>query len=121
MTHLQNYGSDRLSLYTFGHLFRFVSKWTNLRIVQTSPSEMAEKYFQQNPIEAKSPIWTNPCDDKRHLEILPAARRDKCKNLPDFIILGPQKTGTTALMNFLKVFFHLECLHFRWPYIMLSK
>ena len=108
MTHLQNYGSDRLSLYTFGHLFRFVSKWTNLRLVQTTPSEMAQKYFQQNPIEAKSPIWTNPCDDKRHLEILPAARRDKCKNLPDFIILGPQKTGTTALMNFLKV-----CLRFK--------
>ena len=108
MTHLQNYGSDRLSLYTFGHLFRFVSKWTNLRLVQTTPSEMAQKYFQQNPIEAKSPIWTNPCDDKRHLEILPAARRDKCKNLPDFIILGPQKTGTTALMNFLKVIFDLN-------------
>ena len=30
-------------------------------------------------------------------------RETKCKNLPDFIILGPQKTGTTALMNFLKV------------------
>ena len=64
---------------------------------------MATKYFENFPAEAKSPLWTNPCDDKRHLEILPEGRQQKCKNLPNFIILGPQKTGTTALMSFLKV------------------
>ena len=103
MTHLQNYGSDRLSLYTFNNLFNFVLKWTNIELIQINPIKMAEKYFKKFPIEAKSPIWTNPCDDKRHLEIIPKNRIDKCKNLPDFIIIGPQKTGTTALMTFLKV------------------
>ena len=66
-------------------------------------TELAQKYFKTFPAEASAPMWTNPCDDKRHLEILPAKRKDKCNNLPDFIIIGPQKTGTTALMSFLKV------------------
>ena len=78
-------------------------KLTKNENFQIPPAELATSYFEQYPVEAKSPQWTNPCDDKRHLEILPEARRDKCKNLPDFIILGPQKTGTTALMSFLKV------------------
>ena len=118
MTHLQNYGSDRLSLYAFEQLFQFVHKWTNLRLSQVliiklifyiinlikiPPAELATAYFERYPAEAKAPQWTNPCDDKRHLEIMPESRRKTCQNLPDFVILGPQKTGTTALMSFLKV------------------
>ena len=109
MTHLQNYGADRLSLYTFDKLFKFTEEWTNLELHQTDPSEMATKYFKRFPAEAKSPVWTNPCDDKRHLEILPPRKKDKCKNFPDFIIIGPQKTGTTALMTFLKVSCYSTC------------
>ena len=48
MTHLQNYGQDRLSLYTFGHLFEFVNKWTNLKITQVLKFELylgIKKYF----------------------------------------------------------------------------
>ena len=67
-----------------------------------SASDLAEKYFETYP-EEKEPLWTNPCDDQRHVEILPENRREKCKNLPDFLILGPQKTGSTALHTFLKV------------------
>ena len=63
---------------------------------------MAKQYFATYPDE-KEPVWTNPCDDQRHIEILPSNRREKCKNLPNFIILGPQKTGSTALYTFLKV------------------
>ena len=103
MTHVQNYGSDRLSLYTFGKLFKFLRETTNLRLLQVSAKDLAKKYFDRYPAEATTPIWTNPCVDKRHLEILPASRVAKCGDLPDFVILGPQKTGTTALMNFLKV------------------
>uniref|UniRef100_A0A669QGM7 [heparan sulfate]-glucosamine N-sulfotransferase n=1 Tax=Phasianus colchicus TaxID=9054 RepID=A0A669QGM7_PHACC len=41
----------------------------------------------------------NPCDDKRHRDIWP---RDKtCDHLPKFLVIGPQKTGTTALYLFL--------------------
>ena len=103
MTHVQNYGSDRLSLYTFERLFTFLMATTNLKLVQVPAVTLAERYFKQFPNEAKTPTWTNPSADKRHLEILPPARAAKCKDLPDFVILGPQKTGTTALMNFLKV------------------
>lgn len=102
MTHVQNYGSDRLSLYTFGKLFNFLRETTNLRLLQVPAQDLAKKYFDRYPAEATTPLWTNPCVDKRHLEILPASRVAKCGDLPDFVILGPQKTGTTALMNFLK-------------------
>ncbi|KAM9143522.1 bifunctional heparan sulfate N-deacetylase/N-sulfotransferase 4 isoform 4-T10 [Pangshura tecta] len=41
----------------------------------------------------------NPCDDKRHRDIW---SRDKtCYHLPKFLVIGPQKTGTTALYLFL--------------------
>ncbi|XP_014435981.2 bifunctional heparan sulfate N-deacetylase/N-sulfotransferase 4 isoform X3 [Pelodiscus sinensis] len=41
----------------------------------------------------------NPCDDKRHRDIW---SRDKtCDHLPKFLVIGPQKTGTTALYLFL--------------------
>ena len=110
MTHVQNYGSDRLSLYTFDRLFKYLISTTNLKLIQLNSVALAEKYFKRYPDEAKTPTWTNPCIDKRHLEILPQGRVEKCKNLPDFIILGPQKTGTTALMNFLKV-----CNNFDMP------
>ena len=102
MTHVQNYGGDRLSLYTFENAFEFLFKMTNLRLVQLPTQQLADKYFKNNPKEADTPTWTNPCNDKRHLEIVPESRKEKCKNLPDFVIVGPQKTGTTALMNFLK-------------------
>ena len=103
MTHVQNYGSDRLSLYTFENLFNFIQRTTNFKLLQVPALTLAEKYFSEFPAESSIPTWGDPCKDKRHLEILPAKRVNKCKNLPDFIILGPQKTGTTALMNFLKV------------------
>ena len=43
----------------------------------------------------------NPCTDKHHLELWPENK--SCSRLPSFIILGPQKTGSTALYSFLKL------------------
>ncbi|XP_060635008.2 bifunctional heparan sulfate N-deacetylase/N-sulfotransferase 4 isoform X2 [Anolis sagrei] len=41
----------------------------------------------------------NPCDDRRHRDIW--SREKTCDHLPKFLVIGPQKTGTTALYLFL--------------------
>ncbi|XP_062992434.1 bifunctional heparan sulfate N-deacetylase/N-sulfotransferase 4 [Elgaria multicarinata webbii] len=98
MTHLSNYGNDRLGLYTFVNLASFVQSWTNLKLQTLHPVQLAHKYFELFP-EQKDPLWQNPCDDRRHLDIW---SRDKtCDHLPKFLVIGPQKTGTTALYLFL--------------------
>ncbi|XP_071287276.1 bifunctional heparan sulfate N-deacetylase/N-sulfotransferase 4 isoform X2 [Agelaius tricolor] len=98
MTHLSNYGNDRLGLYTFANLASFVRSSTNLRLQTLPPVQLAQKYFQLFP-EQTDPLWQNPCDDKRHRDIW---SRDKtCDHLPKFLVIGPQKTGTTALYLFL--------------------
>ncbi|RLV96725.1 hypothetical protein DV515_00012508 [Chloebia gouldiae] len=98
MTHLSNYGNDRLGLYTFANLASFIKSSTNLRLQTLPPVQLAQKYFQLFP-EQTDPLWQNPCDDKRHRDIW---SRDKtCDHLPKFLVIGPQKTGTTALYLFL--------------------
>ncbi|XP_041446383.1 bifunctional heparan sulfate N-deacetylase/N-sulfotransferase 3 isoform X2 [Xenopus laevis] len=98
MTHLSNYGNDRLGLYTFVNLAKFVESWTNLKLLTLPPVQLAQKYFQLFP-EQKDPIWQNPCDDKRHRDIW--SKEKTCDRLPKFLVIGPQKTGTTALYLFL--------------------
>uniref|UniRef100_A0A8C0A0Y8 [heparan sulfate]-glucosamine N-sulfotransferase n=1 Tax=Anas zonorhyncha TaxID=75864 RepID=A0A8C0A0Y8_9AVES len=98
MTHLSNYGNDRLGLYTFANLASFVKSSTNLKLQTLPPLQLAHKYFELFP-EQTDPLWQNPCDDKRHRDIW---SRDKtCDHLPKFLVIGPQKTGTTALYLFL--------------------
>ncbi|NXO23310.1 NDST4 sulfotransferase, partial [Cisticola juncidis] len=98
MTHLSNYGNDRLGLYTFANLASFVKSATNLKLQTLPPVQLAQKYFELFP-EQTDPLWQNPCDDKRHRDIW---SRDKtCDHLPKFLVIGPQKTGTTALYLFL--------------------
>ncbi|NXW43745.1 NDST4 sulfotransferase, partial [Nyctiprogne leucopyga] len=98
MTHLSNYGNDRLGLYTFANLANFVKSSTNLKLQTLPPVQLAQKYFELFP-EQTDPLWQNPCDDKRHRDIW---SRDKtCDHLPRFLVIGPQKTGTTALYLFL--------------------
>ena len=36
-------------------------------------------------------LLQNPCDDQRHLEIW--SEKKSCSRLPDFLVVGPQKTG----------------------------
>lgn len=98
MTHLSNYGNDRLALYTFESVIKFVKCWTNLNLMTIPPLQLGEKYFHMFP-EEREPIWGSPCADKRHLEIW--STNKSCSQLPQFLVLGPQKTGTTALYTFL--------------------
>ncbi|KAK3090891.1 hypothetical protein FSP39_015504 [Pinctada imbricata] len=98
MTHLGNFGNDRLALYTFESVIKFVQCWTNLKLKQIPPLEMGIKYFEMFP-EEKDPLWQNPCSYKRHIEIW--STNKTCERLPKFLVIGPQKTGTTALYTFL--------------------
>uniref|UniRef100_H9GUM7 Sulfotransferase n=1 Tax=Anolis carolinensis TaxID=28377 RepID=H9GUM7_ANOCA len=98
MTHLSNYGNDRLGLYTFRHLVRFLNSWTNLKLQTLPPVQLAQKYFQIFS-EEKDPLWQDPCEDKRHKDIW--SKEKTCDRFPKLLIIGPQKTGTTALYLFL--------------------
>jgi len=56
MTHLSNYGNDRLGLYTFANLANFVKSSTNLKLQTLPPVQLAEKYFELFP-EQTDPLW----------------------------------------------------------------
>jgi heparan sulfate N-deacetylase/N-sulfotransferase NDST2 len=60
MTHMSNYGSDRLALYTFESVIKFLRCWTNLKISSAPPMQLGEQYFKLHPDES-DPIWGNPC------------------------------------------------------------
>lgn len=98
MTHMSNYGNDRLALYTFESVVKFLRCWTNVRLASAPPLALAEKYFQLRPDEL-NPLWGNPCDDIRHRRIW--SKNKWCGTLPKLLIIGPQKTGSTALYTFL--------------------
>ncbi|EEB17253.1 heparan sulfate N-deacetylase/N-sulfotransferase, putative [Pediculus humanus corporis] len=100
MTHMSNYGNDRLALYTFESVIKFIQCWTNLRLLSAPPVQLAEKYFLLYPEEV-DPVWGNPCDDSRHIKIW--SKNKTCDQLPRFLVIGPQKTGTTALYTFLSM------------------
>lgn len=57
MTHQQNFAHDRLALYTFDNLVRFIRCWTNIRLLWQSPVESAKMYFSLMPQE-KLPVWS---------------------------------------------------------------
>ncbi|KAJ8000437.1 hypothetical protein DPEC_G00180120 [Dallia pectoralis] len=94
MTHLSNYGNDRLGLYTFVYLADFISTWTHLHLVTLPPLQLARRYFNIFP-EQREPLWQNPCDDKRHKDIW--SKEKSCDRLPRVLVTGPQRTGTTSL------------------------
>ncbi|CAH2107117.1 unnamed protein product [Euphydryas editha] len=98
MTHMSNYGNDRLALYTFESVVKFLRCWTNVRLASAPPLALAEKYFQLRPDEL-NPLWGNPCDDIRHRRIW--SKSKWCDTLPKILVIGPQKTGSTALYTFL--------------------
>lgn len=100
MSHMPNYCCDRLAPYTFESVASFVACHTNLRMRTVPPLELAKTYFRLFPEEEQA-VWGNPCDDKRHLEIW--SKSKTCDKLPQFLVVGPQKTGTTALSTFLQL------------------
>ncbi len=56
MTHSTNYGNDRLALYTFESVIRFLQCWTNFELKSVGPLEMGSRYFSDFP-EEKLPVW----------------------------------------------------------------
>lgn len=98
MTHSNNYAKERLALYLFETQLRVLACWTNLKFDYRPPQEMAKAYFEAYPSEME-PVWGNPCLDRRHLAIW--APDKPCHRFPKALILGPQKTGSTALHAFL--------------------
>uniref|UniRef100_A0A915E8N8 Matrin-type domain-containing protein n=1 Tax=Ditylenchus dipsaci TaxID=166011 RepID=A0A915E8N8_9BILA len=102
MTHQQNFANDRLGSFTFQNLVRFLNCWTNLKLKWTSPVNLAQKYFNKFAPEKKM-IFTNPCSDVRHKKMLPQSFNCSQIVLPNVVILGPQKTGTSALSLFLSL------------------
>lgn len=106
MTHMSNYGNDRLGLYTFESVIKFVQCWTNIKLSTAPPLQLAENYFKLYPGEA-DPVWgvrnirynnetiliihyfQNPCDDHRHKKIW--SRNKSCDSLPKFAVIGPQR------------------------------
>ncbi|KAK7140938.1 hypothetical protein R3I93_015170 [Phoxinus phoxinus] len=98
MTHLSNYGNDRLGLYTFKRLLNFLLTWTHLKLQTLPPPQLAEKYFHLFPSDAE-PLWQDPCEDKRHKDIW--SKEKTCDRFPKLLLIGPQKTGATALYLFL--------------------
>ena len=56
MTHMSNYGNDRLALYTFESVIKFIQCWTNLRLSSAPPLQLGERYFQLYP-EETDPVW----------------------------------------------------------------
>ena len=101
MTHQQNYGNDRLAQYTFHNEVLFLKCWTNLRLKWVPPVEMAKLYFYKFP-EQRKIVYTDPCTDSRHRKMLSV--NVTCDyRLPNTVIVGPQKTGTSALLSFLQL------------------
>ena len=56
MTHMPNYGFDRLAPYTFESVVKMVKCWTNLDLVTKPPKELADVYFSMFPEETEA-IW----------------------------------------------------------------
>ncbi|KAF8375929.1 hst-1 [Pristionchus pacificus] len=102
MTHQQNYAHDRLAPYTFENVISFLECWTRFRLRWEDPISVADRYFHLFPTE-KNPIWGNPCMDERHRSILPPTLNCSNLTLPNLLVVGPQKTGTTALSSFLQL------------------
>ncbi|CAF0881601.1 unnamed protein product [Adineta steineri] len=101
MSHNVNYGHDRLGNYVFSKLIYLISTWTRIQFVNDiSTSELAHKYFDEYYPDEKLPLFTNPCDDDILMNLW-NGNRSMCEVFPKFIIIGPQKTGTTALHNML--------------------
>lgn len=100
MTHQQNYANDRLGIFSFERVVDFIKCWTNLELQWMEPIRIASAYFSRYTAE-KVPVWNNPCIDSRHAKILPQEFNCSEMPLPNMLIVGPQKTGSTALSTFL--------------------
>ncbi|RXM98429.1 Bifunctional heparan sulfate N-deacetylase/N-sulfotransferase 1 [Acipenser ruthenus] len=93
-----NGGELFLTVLLNPNLIKFIQSWTNLKLQTLPPIQLAQRYFQIFPEERDS-LWQDPCEDKRHKDIW--SKEKTCDRFPKLLIIGPQKTGTTALYLFL--------------------
>ncbi|KAH9281346.1 Bifunctional heparan sulfate N-deacetylase/N-sulfotransferase 2 [Echinococcus granulosus] len=114
MTHYGNYAQDRLALYVFERVFAFLRGWTRLKVQWAPIWRLMEYHLAFNPTERASaptsmPVHSDPCVNPRHEAIwFPAACISSERRLPAAIIVGPQKTGTTALLAFMAMHPNLQ-------------
>ncbi|CAH8653041.1 unnamed protein product [Schistosoma haematobium] len=103
MTHLVNYGNDRVALYLFNAIFEFMTNWTNIKLITSPPSELANIYSERFKLYGVNelPLYSDPCLNSHLHELWPSDWPCGSDHLPSFIIIGPQKTGSTALLHFL--------------------
>ncbi|XP_065316692.1 bifunctional heparan sulfate N-deacetylase/N-sulfotransferase 4-like isoform X1 [Gordionus sp. m RMFG-2023] len=99
MTHIPNYSYDRLAIYIFKGAFEFITNHTNLRFSSVKPDELARLYMSFRPQEDKNIVYKNPCFNR--LMFAMWNRNYECYKFPKLLIVGPQKSGTTALLSFL--------------------
>ena len=125
MTHMSNYGNDRLAPYAFESVVKFLHCYTNLRLITKNPVALGDLYFKLHP-EQVTPLWSvsskknyafclltlivddflsrsfqNPCEDRRLLEIW--SDQERCHRFPSLLIVGPQRSGSSALHSFFQV------------------
>uniref|UniRef100_A0A674P823 [heparan sulfate]-glucosamine N-sulfotransferase n=1 Tax=Takifugu rubripes TaxID=31033 RepID=A0A674P823_TAKRU len=93
MTHLSNYGNDRLGLYTFESLVKFVQCWTNLKLQTLPPVQLADKYFHIFP-EERDPLWQVSSV---------STHKGTCGTFSDPVHGLVSPAGTTALHSFLSL------------------
>ncbi|VDP94781.1 unnamed protein product [Echinostoma caproni] len=95
MTHMTNYKGDRLALYLFDALFRYIRDWTNLHLVSAPPAQLADLYASRfASVGARDlPLYSDPCRDRHDLAVWPTGWPCGSNALPALLILGPQKTG----------------------------
>ncbi|KAL5963687.1 Bifunctional heparan sulfate N-deacetylase/N-sulfotransferase 2 [Taenia solium] len=114
MTHFGNYAQDRLALYVFERVFAFLHKWTRLKVQWAPIGRLMEYHLSFNPTErapapTSLPLHSDPCADPRHEAIwFPSACTPNARRLPAAVIVGPQKTGTTALLAFMAMHPNLQ-------------
>ncbi|CAI2737341.1 unnamed protein product, partial [Dicrocoelium dendriticum] len=115
MTHMPNFKGDRLALYIFDALFEFIRDWTNLRLQTVPPTELALLYSQQFDKWGANdaPLHRDPCADRHTRALWPVNLPCGSEFLPHLVIVGPQKTGTTALVHFLRLHPSFAANHFQ--------
>ena len=89
-------------MYIYIHCTCMYMNCTFRKLLNTScfPSPSSPSLSSPLPFFPSPPLPQSPCDDKRHLEIWP--HKKNCTRLPSLLVLGPQKSGTTALYTFLR-------------------
>ncbi|CAK9297157.1 unnamed protein product [Gordionus sp. m RMFG-2023] len=100
MTHIPNYCFDHLAVKVFEEALDFILSKTNIIFKSAAPIKLAQIYFKFYP-KHETPIWTNPCHDTEIRNLW--YRSIDCYRFPKILIIGPQKTGTTALLWFLNM------------------